>query len=61
MRTWYQAITDANSLSLVTALDGFLQELAPQVQEEVEVSNDAIAINPFILKTVLEVDLEECI
>lgn len=56
-----QAITDPNSLPLVTALDGFLQELSPQVQEEVEVSNDAIAINPFILKTVLEVDLEECI
>lgn len=56
-----QAIIDPNSLPLVTAVDGFLQELAPQVQAEVEVSNDAIAINPFILKTVLEVDLEECI
>lgn len=59
-----QVVTDpevANSLPLVIALDGFLQELAPQMQAEVEVSDDAIAINPFILKTVLEVDLEECI
>lgn len=58
-----QVVTDsevADSLPLAIALEGFLQELAPQAVEE-EVNIDAIAISPFILKTVLEVDLEECL
>ncbi|KJH71008.1 hybrid sensor histidine kinase/response regulator [Aliterella atlantica] len=57
-----QVVTDAevaNSLPLVLALEGFLQEIAPQV--ETEINDEAIAINPIILKTILEVDLEECL
>jgi chemotaxis protein histidine kinase CheA len=49
----------ANSLPLVLALEGFLQEIAPQV--ETEINDEAKSISPIILKTVLEVDLEECL
>lgn len=47
-------------LPIAIALDGFLQELAPH-QEDSEETFAATAISPFILKTVLEVDLEECL
>ncbi len=47
-------------LPIAIALDGFLQELAPRQQESEETAF-AAAINPFILKTVLEIDLEECL
>lgn len=47
-------------LPIAIALEGFLQELAPRAADS-EDNFAAMAISPFILKTVLEVDLEECL
>ncbi len=48
-------------LPIAIALEGFLQELAPQEVQSEEMAFAATAISPFILKTVLEIDLEECL
>lgn len=58
-----QAISNPDSvvgsdLPIAIALEGFLQELAPRQEET---AFESMAINPFILKTVLEIDLEECL
>lgn len=47
-------------LPIAIALEGFLQELAPR-EADSEDNFAAMAISPFILKTVLEIDLEECL
>ncbi len=54
-------IVDESALPIAIALDGFLQELAPPQAEIEDAAFAATAINPFILKTVLEIDLEECL
>ncbi len=47
-----------STLPIAIALEGFLQELAPRQEDT---AFESMAINPFILKTVLEIDLEECL
>ncbi|MBW4665741.1 MAG: response regulator [Chroococcus sp. CMT-3BRIN-NPC107] len=54
-------IVAESQLPIEHALDGFLQELAPRLEESEDAAFAAMAINPFILKTILEVDLEECL
>ncbi|WP_009632634.1 hybrid sensor histidine kinase/response regulator [Synechocystis sp. PCC 7509] len=54
-------IVDDSQLPIAIALDGFLQELAPRQEESEDMAFAAMAVNPFILKTVLEIDLEECL
>lgn len=54
-------IVDESALPIAIALDGFLQELAPPQEESEDAAFAATAISPFILKTVLEIDLEECL
>ncbi len=53
-------IVDAQ-LPIEQALDGFLHQLAPRLEESEDTAFAAMAVNPFILKTVLEIDLEECL
>ena len=54
-------VLEESPLPIAIALEGFLQELAPRQEESEETAFAATAINPFILKTVLEIDLEECL
>ncbi|PSB33787.1 hybrid sensor histidine kinase/response regulator [Chlorogloea sp. CCALA 695] len=51
-------IGSESTLPIAIALEGFLQELAPRQEDT---AFESVAINPFILKTVLEIDLEECL
>lgn len=51
-------IESESTLPIAIALEGFLQELAPRQEDT---AFESMAINPFILKTVLEIDLEECL
>jgi chemotaxis protein histidine kinase CheA/ActR/RegA family two-component response regulator len=54
-------VVTESPLPIAIALEGFLQELAPRQEESEDTAFAATAINPFILKTVLEIDLEECL
>lgn len=54
----------ANSLPIIVALDRFLQDLPQQSANSGNSFKDSAqvsAINPYILKTALEVDLEDCL
>lgn len=54
----------ASSLPIVVTLDQFLQDLPQQtsnLENSLEGDSQTSAINPFILKSALEFDLEDCL